>query len=117
MSGQAKDLSRLEHILEAINYLESYVNDHGRTDFEEYHMVLFASVKQLEIIGEAINQLSDDCKAHISVVDIRQIISMRNFLVHEYFGISPGIVWDTVDKDVPQLKEIVEELIKSVEEE
>ena len=56
-------------------------------------MMRFASIKQLEIIGEASNHITEATKTQFSEVEWNQIIAMRNVFVHEYFGIDTTIVW------------------------
>jgi len=67
-------------------------------------MLLDAVVRKLEIIGEATNNLSDTFKDSHPEIIYRDIVDMRNFLIHEYFGINPKVVWDTCKTDLPVLK-------------
>lgn len=55
-------------------------------------MMRFACVKQMEIIGEASNHISDETKLKFTTVEWSQIIGMRNVFVHEYFGIDSNLV-------------------------
>jgi uncharacterized protein with HEPN domain len=58
----------------------------------ENSMMRFACVKQMEIIGEASNHISDETKLKFTTVEWSQIIGMRNVFVHEYFGIDSNLV-------------------------
>jgi len=77
-------------------------------------MALFASVKQLEIIGEAANNVTEPFKEIYSEIEWCKIIGLRNLLVHEYFGIDEEIIWGIIKKDIPKLhvevKKILEQL-------
>ncbi len=77
-------------------------------------MALFASVKQLEIIGEAANNVTKQFKKIYSEIEWRKIIGLRNLLVNEYFGIDKEIIWGIIKKDIPKLhvevKKILEQL-------
>ena len=67
-------------------------------------MRYYAIVKNLEIIGEAANMLSQDfCDTHPET-QWKMIIKMRNYIVHEYFNIDNDVVWDVITKDLPELE-------------
>ena len=74
-------------------------------------MMRFACIKQMEIIGEASNHVSDEVKSEFSSVEWAQIIGMRNVFVHEYFGVDDTIVWEIIRKDIPVLKAKIEEIL------
>ena len=115
MKGKLGDRARIQHIYESILEIESYVGDCELSDFRENSMMRFACIKQLEIIGEASNQVSEEVKGRFSNIEWRQIIGMRNIFVHEYFGIDAHLVWEIIDKDIPDLKKKVKEIIDSLE--
>ncbi len=77
-------------------------------------MMRFASIKQMEIIGEASNKISKDLKSKFSEIEWVQIIGMRNVFAHEYFGIDSSLVWEIIKNDIPELKEKVENILKSI---
>jgi uncharacterized protein with HEPN domain len=56
------------------------------------------------IISEACRALSDDFQAAYANVPWADIVSMRKFLVHHYFGIDKDAVWSVVERDLPELK-------------
>ena len=112
MKSKIGDKQRLIHILEAINEIESYIMDVAIEDFMANSMMRFASIKQLEIIGEAANYLSDDIKELYSEVEWNQIIGMRHILVHEYFGIDTTLIWQIIRNDIPVLKKKTEKILE-----
>jgi len=69
-----------------------------------------AVVRNLEIIGEAAKNIPESIKEKFPVVPWQSVIDMRNKLIHEYFGVSFPIVWETVKSDLPLLKEKLKEL-------
>jgi len=94
MRGKLGDKARLNHILDAILEIETYLIN---ADFEEFmsnSMMRFACIKQMEIIGEASNHISEETKFQFSDIEWRQIVGMRNIFVHEYFGIDSKLVWE-----------------------
>jgi uncharacterized protein with HEPN domain len=79
-------------------------------------MMKFASVKQIEIIGEAANYISDETKEKFSEIQWRQITGLRHVLVHEYFGIDSRLIWQIIVNDIPLLKIKIKEVILSISE-
>ena len=115
MRGNLGDKVRLQHIYDAILEIESYVTNKEFSDFVTNSMMRFACIKQMEIIGEASNHISDDTKARFSKIEWSQIIGMRNVFVHEYFGVDSSLVWEIIKDDVPDLKFKIEEVINLIE--
>ena len=62
---------------------------------------IYAVIRAIEIIGEASQKIPNDVKAKYPEVPWREIASMRNKLVHEYFGINIQVVWQTIREDLP----------------
>jgi uncharacterized protein with HEPN domain len=114
MRNSLGDKARLQHIYDAILEIESYVQKSSYDTFQSNSMMQYACVKQLEIIGEAANHLTHHFIKLYSVIKWREIIGLRNLLIHEYFGIDAKIVWDIITTDIvslkPQIKEIIEQL-------
>lgn len=100
--------------MDAITQIEGYTAGVSREDFFRNRLLQDAVVRQVEIIGEAARQVSEELQARYPQVLWREIIGMRNRIVHAYFDLDLEAVWDTVQEDLPQLKaqaqKIVEEL-------
>ena len=101
-------------VYQAILQIENFTSGIGSIDnFMTSPMVQSAVERQFTIIGEALNRASKlDSKLAIS--DTRQIIDLRNVLVHAYDIVSPEIIWQIVQQDLPILKAEVEALLPSV---
>ena len=97
------DLTRLKHIQKSALQAISFVQNRSREDLENDEMLILALERLLEIIGEASNNISDDCKAKYSSIPWRQMKGMRNRLAHIYFEIDLDIVWQVVNYDLPSL--------------
>jgi uncharacterized protein with HEPN domain len=104
MRGITGDKIRLQHILDAIVEIESYLYQKDFENFLDNSMMRFACIKQMEIIGEASNHISEETKNNFSSIQWAQIVGMRNVLVHEYFGVDVTLVWDIIKNDIPELK-------------
>jgi len=68
-------------------------------------MLQDATVRQIEIVGEASRQLSESFRRRVSDVPWRAIIGMRNRIAHDYLNIDLDIIWEVVKSDVPLLKD------------
>jgi uncharacterized protein with HEPN domain len=115
MKGKPGDKQRLLHIADAINEIESYINGKDLEEFLSNSMMRFASIKQIEIIGEAVYFLSSETKAKYADIEWDKIAGIRHILVHEYFGIDDKIVWQIITTDIPALKEKVKNILAQFE--
>ena len=72
-----------------------------------------ASIRQLEIIGEAANKLSDKVYQDNPEVPWRQLIGMRNIIVHEYFGLDDLMIWNIITINIKNLKIQIAKILDS----
>jgi len=112
MKDLISDKARLQHILLAISEIEKYVEGYSIASFLSDSKTHFATIKQLEIIGEAANHLSVVSIKDFTEIDWRGIKSFRNILVHEYFNVRLEDVWETIFADLPPLKVTVEKMLQ-----
>jgi uncharacterized protein with HEPN domain len=104
------DRERLLDILEAIGRIERQTAQ-GRARFEEDEVVQTAVVRWIEIVGEAVRGLSDELREAHPEVPWRQIVAMRNIVVHVYFELDTDAVWLAIEQDLPKLEVKVRELL------
>ena len=114
MKGKIGDKQRLLHILESIIEIEGYTSQADFESFLDNSMMRFASIKQIEIIGEAANYITEETKSKFNDIQWRQIIGLRHILVHEYFGIDNNLIWQIIADDIPKLKAGIEKVILSI---
>lgn len=98
-------------LLQNITEIETYTANVSIEDFLSNSMMKFASIKQIEIIGEAANYISEETKDKFTDIQWKQIIGLRHILVHEYFGIDDYLIWQIIINDLPDLKEAVAAII------
>ena len=115
MRGKLGDKLRLQHIYDAILETESYLLNKGLSDFMGNSMMRFACSKQMEIIGESSNHVSDETKSKFTSIEWSQIIGMRNVFVHEYFGVDSTLVWEIIKNDLPDLKGMIKQIMDTIE--
>lgn len=115
MKSELGDKVRLLHILDAIDSVETYILHVSFSEFLENSEKRFATVKQVEIIGEACNALSEKVKKENSDVPWKAIKGFRNISIHEYFGVDFHVVWEVATHDLPELKIKVRRILKDLE--
>jgi len=99
-----RDRLFLGHVLEAIAAIESFTTE-GKTAFLTDLKTQSAVVRQLEIIGEAVKNLSAELVASETGVPWRLIAGTRDRLIHGYFKVDLDAVWSMVEQDLPPLRE------------
>src|ERR1700744_3104861 len=114
MKGKLGDKIRLQHILDAIAEIETYLAGVSYDEFLENSEKRFATIKQVEIIGEACNALTDELKSDHPEVPWRPIVGFRNISIHEYFGVNLHLVWEIAKNDLPDLKDKLATILESM---
>jgi uncharacterized protein with HEPN domain len=113
MRPELGDKQRLQHILDAIILIEQFLMEMDEDQFKNSHLHRSATERQLEIIGEASNAISEELKAKFPEVEWQPIRRFRNVIVHEYFGVSTRIIWGLVETELPVLKSQMERILSS----
>ncbi len=108
MREHNRDKERLEHILDAISVIDTGLATYSKEELLDNRLLYYGLVKQIEIIGEAANLLTHDFRETHTEVNWRPIVAMRNVLVHDYIHISKDMLWETVTRDIPELKAHIE---------
>ena len=109
------DAYLLDNLLAAQKALK-FVEGINRNQFEDNEIIQNAVMRPLEIIGEAAAKISKEFRKTHSEIPWKEMVGMRNRLVHEYFRIDLGAVWDTIHKDLPKLIEIIKLLVPEEDE-
>ncbi|HTW90608.1 MAG TPA: HepT-like ribonuclease domain-containing protein [bacterium] len=102
------DAIRLRHMLDAAREALEFVRGKTEDNIGEDRMLVLGLVKEIEIIGEAAGKVSEPTRRHLSQIPWQDVIDMRNRLIHVYFDIDVGVVWDTVSKDLRPLIAVLE---------
>ena len=105
MPDKLGDAVRIRHILDAIEEIRGYTKDADFETFDQNAMMHDACIRQLAIIGEACNRISPDVRETHTDIAWRQIIGLRNIVIHQYFGVDNHVIWDVIAHDLPDLEE------------
>ena len=111
MRERIKDNDRLQHILDAIDVLQSGAQRYSLEQIEKDSILYFGFVKQVEIIGEAVYMLTKEFRESHPDIEWDAIEGMRHVLVHGYYEISPDKVWNVIEKDLPILRPKIQDLL------
>lgn len=106
-------LELLKHILDEADFLCSASEELNEKSFESDEKSKRAFVRSLEIIGEASKNITKEFKEKYTDIEWKHMARMRDRLIHHYFGVDYPIVWDTIQNDIPTLKERIRKIIES----
>ena len=116
MREYSRDIERLRHIVDSIAHIEDFLRGKSFEQMKDDMMCYHAVVYNIMIIGEAANMLTSEFRDNHQEIPWRQIVDMRNVLVHGYYNTSPLFVWETYTNDLPSLKTQVEKYIAELSE-
>ncbi|MDP3900495.1 MAG: DUF86 domain-containing protein [bacterium] len=102
----------LTDIVDSIKKIERYVRKLSFSKLKKDDKTIDAVVRNIIIIGEAVNNIPDKIKTVNPDIAWRQAAGMRNKVTHEYFGIDEETLWQTIKEDLPVLKKQIIKLLK-----
>ena len=111
-----RDEVYLLDILIAARKALKFIEGIDRNEFEDNEIIQNAVLRPLEIIGEASGKISKDFRILHKEIPWSDMIDLRNRLIHEYFRVDYGVVWDTIQDDLPRLINKIEPLVPKADE-
>ena len=97
------DAVYLRHIQECTARIEQYTQA-GRSPFLASTLVQDGVIRNLQTLGQSALKLSEALKFAHPEVDWKNIVGLRNVLVHDYLGVNVARIWEIVERDLPDLK-------------
>lgn len=91
---------RINDMIKSISLIFQYTKDLNFETFSKDQKTIDAVLRNFEIIGEAAKHVPEEIKTKYQDIEWKNVAAMRDFLAHEYFGISIKIIWDTIHKDL-----------------
>tara|TARA_Y100000310_G_scaffold229774_2_gene232207 strand:+ start:465 stop:815 length:351 start_codon:yes stop_codon:yes gene_type:complete len=101
----------LHHMFESIADVEDSFGGIEKKDFFEDKEKIDATVRRIEVLGEAAKNLSEDFKETHPEVPWKEIIGTRDRMIHAYFKVNLDLVWEIVQQHLPELKQQLEKII------
>ncbi|MEI7482592.1 MAG: DUF86 domain-containing protein [Elusimicrobiota bacterium] len=105
----------VKHILDSIVEIERHTLKISLPDFLKSTLIQDATIRRLEIIGEAVKKIPAEARSSAKDIPWKQIAGLRDLLIHEYFGVDLRLVWKVVIKDLPDLKKNMLKLLKELD--
>ena len=105
----------IDDMLEAMDRIARYVDMLSFDAFECNEMVIDAVIRNLEIIGEAARSVPEDVRDSHPEVPWSKMIGLRNIIVHEYFGVDLGIIWEIVTRNLGETKPKIQAILDGID--
>ena len=102
----------LKHILDEVDFLLKQTGGIGFNEFAADDVLKRACARSLEIIGEAVKNISPDFRKKHKDIEWVKIAGLRDKLIHDYFDVDLAILWDVIQQRLAPLKEQVEKLLQ-----
>jgi len=100
----------IDDILFSIKKIERYIKGVSFDDFCKDERTIDAVIRNIEIIGEAAKNIPKEIQDKNPDIPWKIILSMRNKVAHEYFGVDVDILWKTAKEDIIDLKKKIKKL-------
>jgi uncharacterized protein with HEPN domain len=110
-----QDEIRLKHMRDAALEVLSFIAGQSRQSLNADLLLVRGVSMSLGIIGEAASHISAPFREETPQIPWRQIIGMRNFIIHEYPGIDLDVIWDTASLRVPELLTAIKKILSADE--
>ncbi|MBW2975956.1 DUF86 domain-containing protein [Candidatus Woesearchaeota archaeon] len=107
-----ENLPYLKHIVDAIMDIEGSVKKLSKEEFKRSKDTKDAAIRRIEIIGEAVKNISKELKEKHPEVEWAKIAGTRDIMIHAYFSVDLDIVWSIVKKDLPALKRKIKAIVE-----
>ena len=114
MKNPLGDKQRLLHSRDSIDNIFAFTKGMDEAAYTSNPMVQSAVERQMEIIGEAVNSVSEELKTAHAEIEWYKIKAFRNVIAHEYFGISNKQVWNGIVNELPRLKISIDKILLSL---
>ncbi len=108
------NLVYLKDMLGAVEQIMDYCKDCDYVKFANTKIIQDAVIRNLEILGEAANKLSDDFVKSHPDLPAKQARGMRNLLIHHYDYVDVDEVWKVIENDLSPLKENLQKIINEL---
>jgi len=103
-----------EDIIENVNLIEESIKGTSQNNFNINRLLIDATIRRLEIIGEAVKNISKNTREKHPEIEWKKIAGFRDVVIHEYFGVKIDKVWNVIKGDMPKLKKQIQIIKKDL---
>jgi len=107
-----EDKFRIQHMIDASEEALSFIKNVNQNDFFKSRILILSVIKEIEIVGEAASKISNETIQENPVIPWKDIVGMRNRLIHGYFEVNIDLVWNTLTINLPALIKLLKELLQ-----
>jgi len=108
-------LRYLKDIIKALKSIETFVEEMNFEGFRQDDKTMSAVIRKFEIIGEATKNISNNIRDQYSQIPWKEMAGMRDRLIHGYSDVDLNLVWETIQKRLPELKSEIQNILKEEE--
>ncbi|MBI2591143.1 MAG: DUF86 domain-containing protein [Candidatus Brennerbacteria bacterium] len=105
----------IQDILDSIKDIEIFITGADFYKFKDDKKTINAIIRSLEVIGEAAKKLPDEIREKYSDIPWKNIVGMRDKLIHEYFGVDEEIIWKVASEEIPSLKLSIQKIFNELD--
>ncbi|OHD97515.1 MAG: hypothetical protein A3E21_09685 [Sulfurimonas sp. RIFCSPHIGHO2_12_FULL_36_9] len=109
MSKRDKSLY-IDDIIDSSSAIKEFIDDMSFEEFVSDRKTYSATIREYIIIGEAVSNLIEVLEERLPQYPWRMVKDFRNFIIHEYFGVDPQIVWDLTTQELDELVSNIQQL-------
>ncbi len=106
----------IDDIIEAMANAMEFTKSMEYYDFAKDTKTVYAVIRAIEIIGEAVKNIPEDIRMKYPDIPWRSIAGMRDKVIHAYFGVKIERVWEVVKRDIPRIKPKFEKILEELKE-
>ena len=102
----------LKDIVNAMMKAETFIENMTYEEFVQDDKTVYAVIRAIEIIGEAVKQVPDSMREKHSEIPWKSMAGMRDKLIHHYFGVNLKLVWNTVKQEIPEVMPVLQNTLQ-----
>ena len=110
---KSKEYHSISKMIEYISKAEKYTKNITFKEFSNNEMIVDATVFAISQIGELVKNIDRDFQKEYPNIKWYILKGLRNRIVHDYEGINLELIWAIVQKDIVELREELQDILKS----